>query len=126
MRDSARAVCECGATLLVRYEGNLSEVVYWNILKNDRRQFVQMRVKNLATGRIAELKEHGDTKFDVLDNEIVELSHSYRDGADDVFYSPEGERGSQQCEAKGPHDSGSIWQAKEITAARSCGSSRSR
>ncbi len=76
---------------LVRYEGNLSEVVYWNILKNDRRQFVQMRVKNLATGRIAELKEHGDTKFEVLDNEIVELSHSYRDGADEVFYSPEGE-----------------------------------
>jgi elongation factor P len=76
---------------LVRYEGNLSEVIFWNILKNDRRQFVQMRLKNLLTGRIAELKEHGDTKFEVLDNQVVELSHSYRDGNDEVFYTPEGE-----------------------------------
>ena len=76
---------------LVRYNGNLSEVVFWNILKNDRRQFVQMRLKNLETGRIAELKEHGDTKFEVLDNEVVELSHSYRDGNDEVFYTTEGE-----------------------------------
>lgn len=76
---------------LVRYEGNISEVVFWNILKNDRRQFVQMRLKNLQTGRIAELKEHGDSKFELLDNEIVELSHSYRDGSDEVFYTPEGE-----------------------------------
>ncbi len=76
---------------LVRYEGNICEVVYWNILKNDRRQFVQMRIKNLTTGRITELKEHGDSKFENLENEVVELSHSYRDGNDDVFYTPEGE-----------------------------------
>jgi len=76
---------------LVRYQGNLSLVVYWNILKNDRRQFVQMRVKNIETGRIAELKEHGDTKFELLDNEVIDLSYSYRDGNDAVFYSTEGE-----------------------------------
>ena len=56
---------------LVRYNGALSEVVYWNILKNDRRQFVQMRIKNLDTGRIAELKEHGDSKFEVLENDLA-------------------------------------------------------
>jgi elongation factor P len=76
---------------LVRYEGNICEVIYWNILKNDRRQFVQMKVKNLLTGRIAELKEHGDTKFEALENQKVDLSHSYRDGSDEVFYSPDGE-----------------------------------
>jgi elongation factor P len=76
---------------LVRYQGNLSEVVFWNILKNDRRQFVQMRLKNLETGRSAELKEHGDTKFELLDNEVVELTHSYRDGSDEVFYTTDGE-----------------------------------
>jgi elongation factor P len=76
---------------LVRYQGNLSEVVFWNILKNDRRQFVQMRLRNLETGRIAELKEHGDSKFELLDNEVVELTHSYRDGSDEVFYTADGE-----------------------------------
>jgi elongation factor P len=50
-----------------------------------------MRLRNLDTGRITELKEHGDSKFEVLDNEIIDLSHSYRDGNDEVFYSPEGE-----------------------------------
>lgn len=76
---------------LVLYEGRICDVVFWNILKNDRRQFVQMRVKDLKTGRITELKEHGDTKFESLDNQKVELSHSYRDGSDEVFYTPEGE-----------------------------------
>ena len=50
-----------------------------------------MRLRNLDTGRITELKEHGDSKFELLDNEVIDLSHSYRDGADEVFYSPEGE-----------------------------------
>lgn len=76
---------------LVRYEGRICEVIFWNILKNDRRQFVQMKVKDLKTGRIAELKEHGDTKFEALENQKVEINHSYRDGSDEVFYTPEGE-----------------------------------
>ncbi|HYC78786.1 MAG TPA: hypothetical protein VEI02_14270 [Planctomycetota bacterium] len=76
---------------LVRYENRICEVIYWNILKNDRRQFVQMKVKDLKTGRITELKEHGDSKFEALENSKVELSHSYRDGMDEVFYTPEGE-----------------------------------
>lgn len=66
-------------------------VVWWNILRNDRRLFVQMKLKDLQTGRVTELKEHGDTKYEVLDNEAVELTHSYRDGLDEVFFNPEGE-----------------------------------
>jgi elongation factor P len=76
---------------LVRYEGRICDVIFWNILKNDRRQFVQMKIKDLKTGRITELKEHGDSKFEALDNSKVEISHSYRDGMDEVFYTPEGE-----------------------------------
>lgn len=76
---------------LVRYENRICEVFFWNILKNDRRQFVVMKIKDLQTGRITELKEHGDTKFEVLDNEKKDLNHSYRDGNDEVFYTPEGE-----------------------------------
>lgn len=76
---------------LIRYENRICNVVFWNILKNDRRQFVQMRVKDLLTGRITELKEHSDSKFDQLENEVVQVSHSYREGTEEVFYTPEGE-----------------------------------
>jgi elongation factor P len=76
---------------LVEHEGRICQVIFWNILKNDRRQFVQMKVRDISTGRITEFKEHGDEKWDLLENEVVELSHSYRDGNDEVFYSAEGE-----------------------------------
>lgn len=76
---------------LVRHQGRTCSVVHWNILRNDRRTFVQMRLKDLESGRLTELKEHGDSKYDVLDSELIELSHSYRDGEDEVFYTPDGE-----------------------------------
>jgi elongation factor P len=76
---------------LVNYEGRICTVIHWNILKNDRRQFVQLKVKDLQTGRITEFKEHGDNKWDLLENSVVELSHSYRDGTEEVFYSEDGE-----------------------------------
>jgi len=76
---------------LVTHQGRTCTVVHWNILRNDRRTFVQMKLKDLETGRITELKEHGDSKYEVLDSEVIELSHSYRDGDDEVFYTPSGE-----------------------------------
>jgi elongation factor P len=75
---------------LVTHQGRTCTVIFWNILRNDRRTFVQLRLKDLETGRIAELKEHGDSKYEVLDSETVELTHSYREGNDEVFYTPEG------------------------------------
>lgn len=76
---------------LISYEGRMCSVVWWNILRNDRRLFVQMRIKDIQSGRTQELKEHGDTKYEVLDKQEVELTHSYRDGGDEVFFTPEGE-----------------------------------
>jgi elongation factor P len=76
---------------LVAYEGRMCAVVWWNILRNDRRQFVQLKLKDIQSGRVSELKEHGDTRFEILDKEEVELSHSYRDGPDEVFFTAEGE-----------------------------------
>ncbi len=76
---------------LVEHEGRICQVIFWNILKNDRRQFVQMKTRDISTGRITEFKEHGDAKWNLLENEVVDLSHSYRDGNDEVFYSAEGE-----------------------------------
>ncbi len=76
---------------LVAYQGRMCTVSHWNILRNDRRQFVQLKLKDLATGRITEIKEHGETKYEVLDKEEVDLSHSYRDGQEEVFYKKDGE-----------------------------------
>jgi elongation factor P len=77
--------------LLISHEGRMCTVMWWNILRNDRRQFVQLKIKDLETGRVTELKEHGDTKYDVLDKEEKEIAHSYRDGPAEVFFTPEGD-----------------------------------
>lgn len=76
---------------LVRHEGRLCNVIFWNILKNDRRQFVQLKIKDLQTGRIAEFKEHGDAKWEQLDNSVREITHSYRDSTEEVFYTEDGD-----------------------------------
>ncbi|GAB4152078.1 MAG: elongation factor P [Planctomycetota bacterium] len=76
---------------LVDYQGRMATVVWWNILRNDRRLFVQMKLKDLETGRVSELKEHGDSKYEVLDKEEIDLMHSYRDGPEEVFYKENGE-----------------------------------
>jgi elongation factor P len=49
-----------------------------------------MRVKDLHTGRVQEMKEHGDTKYEVMDTERIDLTHSYRDVNDEVFYTEAG------------------------------------
>lgn len=77
--------------MLVSHQGRMCTVVWWNILRNDRRLFVQMRVKDIESGRVQELKEHGDTRYEVLDKEEKQLSHSYRDGIDEVFFTEDGE-----------------------------------
>lgn len=76
---------------LINFQGRMATVTWWNILRNDRRLFVQMKVKDLQTGRVSEVKEHGDSKYEVLDKEEVELSHSYRDAQEEVFYKESGE-----------------------------------
>ena len=77
--------------MIVSYEGRMCTVSWWNILRNDRRAFVQMQIKDLQNGRMTELKEHTDSKWEVLDKEDVDLSYSYRDGQEEVFYTESGE-----------------------------------
>jgi elongation factor P len=84
---------------LVRHQNAVQVVFFWNILRNDRRLFVQMKLKDLKTGRVTELKEHGDSKYDVLESSVVELTHSYRDGGEEVFYGKEGDEHRCQAEA---------------------------
>ncbi|MCA8967156.1 MAG: hypothetical protein KDC48_19915, partial [Planctomycetes bacterium] len=85
------AALELRPGTLVSYEGRMCTVVWWNMLRNDRRAFVQMRIKDLLTGRVTELKEQTDSRWEVLDKEDKDLSYSYRDGIDEVFFSETGE-----------------------------------
>jgi translation elongation factor P/translation initiation factor 5A len=75
---------------LVLHQGRMCTVSDWSIMRNDRRQYVFVTLKDLETGRISELKENGDTKFEVLEKENVDLSHSYSDGNEEVFYDENG------------------------------------
>ena len=75
---------------LVMYQGRMCWVNTWNILRNDRRQFVQMTLKDIESGRMSELKEHSDSRFEVLETSQIDLSHSYTEGPEEVFYTPDG------------------------------------
>lgn len=85
------AALELRPGMLVAHEGRMCQVVWWNILRNDRRAFVQMRIKDLQSGRVQELKEQTDSRWEVLDKEEQDLTHSYRDGIDEVFFSETGD-----------------------------------
>ena len=75
---------------LVDYQGRMCTVSNWSIMRNDRRQYVFVTLKDLMTGKVTELKEHGDTKYEVLEKDNVDLTHSYNDGIEEVFYDKNG------------------------------------
>ncbi len=94
---------------VVRHQGRACVVVRWSILRNDRRQFVVMKIKDVETGRVSELKEVSSAKFEVLDKSEQELSHSYRDGVDEVFFTPDGDE--VRCPAHAAEDA-LLWPAE--------------
>jgi elongation factor P len=75
---------------LVLYNDRVCTVSDWSIMRNDRRQYVYVTLKDLETGRVQEVKDHGDTKYEVLENERIDLTHSYSDGIEEVFYDKDG------------------------------------
>jgi translation elongation factor P/translation initiation factor 5A len=75
---------------LVLHNDRVCTVWDWSIMRNDRRQYVYVTLKDLETGRIQEIKDHGDSKYEFLDNEKIDLSHSYTDGLEEVFYDKDG------------------------------------
>jgi translation elongation factor P/translation initiation factor 5A len=88
--------------MLVAHQGRTCSVIHWNIWKSDRRSRVQMKVKDILTGRVTEITAQADDRYDVLESEHIELSHSYRDGDDEVFYTPSGEE--YRCPAPAVED----------------------
>lgn len=93
---------------LISHQGRICTVTNWSIMRNDRRQYVFLTLRDLKTGRMQELKEHGDSKFEFLENEKVDLSHSYSDGIEEVFYDKEG--GEYRCPLEAAKDA-LIWGA---------------
>ncbi|MCK6445054.1 MAG: hypothetical protein L6Q99_01560 [Planctomycetes bacterium] len=76
---------------LVEYQGRICTVTDWTILRNDRRQNVRLQLKDVRTGRTYEVpKEATDAKYNVLEYQNVDLSHSYREGNEEVFYDTDG------------------------------------
>lgn len=76
--------------MLVDLGGKITAVTSWNIWKSDRRSKIQLKFKEILTGRTSESTVLPDDKFTVLENEVVEISHSYQDGTDEVFFTDEG------------------------------------
>ena len=66
--------------MLVDVDGKVCTLIHWNIWKSDRRSKVQMKFKEVLTGRTSEVTAQPDDKYMVLDYEVIELEHSYRDG----------------------------------------------
>lgn len=77
--------------MLVDLQGKTASVTYWNIWKSDRRSKIQLRFKEILTGRTSEATVQPDDRFSVLDSEVMDLEHSYRDGTEEVFYTKTGE-----------------------------------
>ncbi len=68
----------------------MCRLVQWNIWKSDRRSRIQMKFKEILTGRTSEVTAQPDDRYAVLEAETLELEHSYRDGAEEVFYTKDG------------------------------------
>src|SRR6185295_12853980 len=77
--------------MLVDIDGKTWTVIHWNIWKSDRRSRIQLKFKEILTGRTSEATVQPDDRYDVLEWETIELAHSYRDGNFEVFFTPAGE-----------------------------------
>ena len=53
--------------MLLAVGDRMCHVVQWNIWKSDRRSRIQMKFKELVTGRTSEVTAQPDDRYDVLD-----------------------------------------------------------
>lgn len=88
--------------MLVEVDGKPCSVTYWNIWKSDRRSKIQMKFKDVLTGRTSEATAQPDDRYTVLESEVIDLEHSYRDGPEEVFYTKSGEE--HRCPAEPVQD----------------------
>jgi len=77
--------------MLLAVGDRMCRVVHSNLWKSDRRSRIQLKFKEILTGRTSEVTAQPADRYDVLEAEVVELEHSYRDGSEEVFYTKTGE-----------------------------------
>ena len=77
--------------MLLAVGDRMCKVTSWNIWKSDRRSRIQMKFRELLTGRTSEVTAQPADRYDVLEAETLELEHSYQDGPEEVFYTKTGE-----------------------------------
>lgn len=82
---------------LVSHQGRICSVIFFNLWKSDRRSKVQLQLKDILTGRVTEVTAQADDKYEILESEMIDLNHSYKDGNDEVFYTPAGEEYRCPC-----------------------------
>jgi elongation factor P len=75
---------------LVELDGRICLVVHWNLWKSDRRSRVQMRFKDVLSGRTSEVTAQPDDRYVAPETEQIELEYSYREGPDEIFYTKDG------------------------------------
>ena len=95
---------------LVELDGRICSVIFWNLWKSDRRSRVQMKFKDLLSGRISEVTAQPDDRYVLLDSESIDIEHSYRDGPDEVFYTHDGIE--WRCPAAAAEDA-LVWQSQQ-------------
>jgi elongation factor P len=88
--------------MLVTWQGRTCSVTDFHLWKSDRRSRVQLKVKDILTGRVSEITAQPDDRYEIQESERVNLSHSYRDGNDEVFYTEGGDE--YRCPAAAVED----------------------
>jgi elongation factor P len=88
--------------MLLDVSGKTCSVEHWNIWKSDRRSRIQMKFKEILTGRTSEVTAQPDDRYNLLESEMIDLEHSYRDGPEEVFYTKAGDE--WRCPAEGVED----------------------
>ena len=88
--------------MLLQVGDRMCKVTSWNIWKSDRRSRIQMKFKEILTGRTSEVTAQPADRYDVLEAEVLELEHSYQDGPEEVFYTKTGDE--WRCPAAGLED----------------------
>src|SRR5437773_12210630 len=88
--------------MLLAVGDRMCRVVHSNLWKSDRRSRIQMKFKEILTGRTSEVTAQPDDRYNLLESEIIDLEHSYRDGPEEVFYTKSGDE--WRCPAAGVED----------------------
>jgi elongation factor P len=88
--------------MLIDQQGRPCRITYWNLWKSDRRSRIQLKVKDIISGRMTEITAHGEDKYAVLDSETMDLTYGYKDGNEEVFYTKDGDE--HRCPAGGVED----------------------